>query len=320
MRIWLAFFLVLVGCDSGSPRETAPVTPSPPASASAEIASDEAPPPPTPEPDDFSTILGWYETKFQPAENRGKNIARAVSLVATIRLAPGEEFSFNKTVGARTIENGFLDAPVILKGEMDKGLGGGVCQVSSTIHAAVLMSGLEVSGRTPHSRPSKYMPPGLDAMVGFPDDCKGDPFNKSCYAPDLRFRNSQTFPVRLVVTIKEPTKKWGLADLRVELQGRGEAPPRPVYVYGTIKNGDFERRVKRVEGKPEGYKKLAQKGANGMFVTSTLKVNGVATKTYKTTYPPTDEVWEVGSDFSESSPPPWEPSTPDAGVDAPAGG
>jgi hypothetical protein len=267
-----------------------------------------------PEPDDYSVVLGYYETRYASEIDRGKNIEQAKNRASLVRLGLGDEFSFNLTVGPRTKENGFFDAPVINKGELDKGIGGGVCQVSSTIHAAALMAGLEVTLHTPHSRPSKYMPPGLDATVGFPEDCKGDYKNKKCYAPDLRLRNNLGFPVQIVVSTIPPKKKWGEATLRVEVQGRGDLPPRPSYTFGTEKNGEFERKVKKID-KPSGYMKQLQPGSNGLIVKSWLKVDGGVLKTFRTVYPPTDEVWEVSEDFPESGPQPWEIPIVDAGAD-----
>jgi vancomycin resistance protein YoaR len=268
------------------------------------------------EPDDFSVVLGAFETPYNGWEGRGKNIEKATFV--PLRLAPGDEFSFNATVGPRTVAHGFVDAPVIFKGELDKGVGGGVCQVSSTLHAAFLMAGLEITYRVPHSRPSKYLPLGMDATVGFPDDCKGDPRGK-CYAPDLRVKNNRGFPVQVVVTTTPPSKKWRPSILRVEVRGRGEIPVPPSYSYGIQKTAEFEKKMKKVPGKPAGYHKQVQKGAAGMIVTSTLKVNGQISKTYRSVYPPTDEIWEVGEDFVEGSTPPWEMPV-DAGAPFPDAG
>ena len=304
MRPWILPLLLALGCQVSPASTEVPPT----SVSSTEGVTDEAPeagPPEVvaPEPDDFSVVLGSFETPYNGWEGRGKNIEKAA--FAPLRLAPGDEFSFNATVGPRTLANGFVDAPIILKGEMDKGVGGGVCQVSSTLHAAFLMAGLEVTYRVPHSRPSKYLPVGMDATVGFPDDCKGDPRGK-CYAPDLRVKNNRNFPVQVVVTSLPPSKKWAPSVLRVEVRGRGEPPAKPAYTYGVQKTDEFEKKTKKVPGKPAGYHKQVQKGADGMIVTSTLRVNGQVIKMYRSVYPPTDEIWEVGEDFAEGSTPPWE--------------
>ena len=90
----------------------------------------------------------------------------AASKIGRFILAPKQTFSFNDTVGRRTRRRGFHGAPGIRKGILIKDdVGGGVCQVSSTMHAAVVFAGLEIVEARPHSRPSSYIPMGLDAMV-----------------------------------------------------------------------------------------------------------------------------------------------------------
>lgn len=310
MRPWWAF-LVLVGCQ---PTTSLPDTSATPSSFSDPEVEIEVELPPPPAPSESATppeevMLGWWETTFIGWDNRGKNIIQAVERIrAKSTLKPGEEFSFNGVVGPRTVANGFFLAPVIVEGEMDQGLGGGVCQVSSTLYAASITAGLEVVERMPHSRPSKYMPPGLDATVTLPESCP----QGGCYTADLRIKNTRETPVWFWVQVDPPKIRGGLSTLRVVVQGIGEAPPRPKYTYGTSKGGPFERKVRYVHGKPSGYHKRKQKGSNGMVVNSTF-LNGdkVVLKT-RSVYPPTDEVWEV-SDTDRDAPPPWE-EVQDAGL------
>lgn len=266
----------------------------------------------------FTTVLGAFETKFVNYEARAKNIERA--LFAPILLEPGAEFSFNATVGPRTAEAGFVEAPVIFKGEMDKGLGGGVCQLSSTIHAAALFARLEVIDRLPHSRPSKYMSPGLDATVGFPEDCKGDPRNPDCYAPDLRLRNPYSYPIKIVASVNVTSKQPKVSTLRVEVLSQWYELPKLVYSFHSVRREDFKQRIKKVPGKPTGFSKKVQKGLPGMLVTSYLKTEKLQLEhTYRSSYPATDEVWEVAEDWPDDAPPPWEAldaGAPDGGADA----
>lgn len=322
MRPWL-LLAFLAGCST-APESTpeppaplpvaAPVEP-PDAASPVDAGSDTLP-----EIEPFSTVLGFYETKFLNYEARAKNIDHA--LFAPVVLAPGEDFSFNATVGPRTAENGFVEAPVIFKGELDKGIGGGVCQLSSTIHAAARFAGLGVSDRQPHSRPSKYMPPGLDATVGFPEDCKGDPRNPDCYAPDLRLKNLYDFPVKIVATVSIttslPWKPSKVSVLRVEILGQGDPPPKLVYSFHSARREEFKQRIKKVPGKPTGYAHKEQKGLPGQLVTSYLKGSDLKiVQMYRSAYPATDEVWEVAEDWPDDGPPPWEISN--AGVPADAG-
>lgn len=96
---------------------------------------------------------------------RRANIKKAVSEIDGTLLKPGESFSFNKTVGPRVSERGYKIAPVMVRGELVPGVGGGVCQVSTTLYNAVLLAGLKVVRREHHARPVEYVSPGRDATV-----------------------------------------------------------------------------------------------------------------------------------------------------------
>ncbi len=131
----------------------------------AEIPVAETPPPVTD--DDLAAIdgvLARYETHYSPG-SRGQNIAIAAGKLSGSLVKPNGIFSFNDTVGARTAAAGYRIAGVILDGQLADGIGGGVCQVSSTLYNAVLLAGLTPTIRTPHFFPSTYCPPGRDATV-----------------------------------------------------------------------------------------------------------------------------------------------------------
>ena len=108
--------------------------------------------------------LGSYSTHFALGD-RGSNIALATSHINGTMLAPGQIFSYNKVVGPRIESAGFRDAPVIVKGELVPGVGGGICQVSSTLYNAVLLSDLKIVRRSHHAFPVHYLPAGRDATV-----------------------------------------------------------------------------------------------------------------------------------------------------------
>src|SRR6185312_5721059 len=84
-------------------------------------------------------------------------------------VAPGSTFSFNGTTGDRSAEKGFLEAPVIVNGELQTGLGGGVCQVSTTVFNAAFEAGLPITARTNHALYISHYPQGRDATVNYPD-------------------------------------------------------------------------------------------------------------------------------------------------------
>ncbi|MCL2061047.1 MAG: VanW family protein [Firmicutes bacterium] len=99
------------------------------------------------------------------SEARKNNIALSLSKINGTVLAPGAEFSFNKTVGRRTAENGFKTSKIILCGEYVDGVGGGVCQASSTVYNAALLADMSVTQARPHSLLPSYVQPSFDAMV-----------------------------------------------------------------------------------------------------------------------------------------------------------
>ncbi|PLR75402.1 hypothetical protein CU633_21415 [Bacillus sp. V3-13] len=127
--------------------------------------------------------IGQYQTYFNSNnKNRSHNISLAVEALNNHVLFPGEMFSFNRVVGKRTTERGYLKARVIVKGEFSEGIGGGICQVSSTLFNAVDKAGMEIVQRYSHSRRVPYVPPGRDATV-------------SWYGPDFQFKNQYNQPI-----------------------------------------------------------------------------------------------------------------------------
>ena len=114
-------------------------------------------------------LVGAYETIYGGDANRVHNVQLVAHLIDRHLIAPGQEFSFNKTTGERTAEKGFLEAPVIINGELQTGLGGGVCQVSTTTFNAAYEAGLSITDRTNHALYISHYPQGRDATVNYPD-------------------------------------------------------------------------------------------------------------------------------------------------------
>ena len=134
--------------------------------------------------------ISSYTTYFNPEDKgRCENILIAASLIDGITIQPYGEFSFNKTVGRRTAEAGFQQAKIIVNGEYVLGVGGGVCQVSSTLYNAALKSGLEIIEFHPHSLRVGYVAPSRDAMVSSEND--------------LGFYNPHAHPVTLSAKVFE---------------------------------------------------------------------------------------------------------------------
>src|SRR5215203_796882 len=110
-----------------------------------------------------------FETTYGGDANRIHNVQLVAHLVDRKLIAPGATFSFNDTTGERTAEKGFLEAPVIINGELQTGLGGGVCQVSTTVFNAAYEAGLPITTRTNHALYISHYPLGRDATVNYPD-------------------------------------------------------------------------------------------------------------------------------------------------------
>ncbi|HVJ89942.1 MAG TPA: VanW family protein [Labilithrix sp.] len=239
---------------------------------------------------DISTVVAEYETYFSRGgeqRRRGKNIDNASQKLDGVVISPGELLSFNEIIGERSEANGFQKSWEIFKGEMVEGVGGGTCQVASTFHAATFFGGFDVLERLPHSRPSAYIPMGLDSTVVYP-------------GVDLKVRNPHPFPV--VVHAKTIGNK-----LRVELLGK----MRPVRV-------GFEREVvstlpykRKIEEDPtlSGNKVLVkQHGIKGYKIKRTRFLSypdGTRKKEAVTdTYPPTTEIYKVPVGFDVALLPP----------------
>jgi vancomycin resistance protein YoaR len=114
-------------------------------------------------------LVGGYETIYGGDANRIHNVQLVARLIDGTLIAPGQTFSFNRATGARTADKGFREAPVIINGELQTGLGGGVCQVSTTVFNAAYEAGLKITARTNHALYISHYPLGRDATVNYPD-------------------------------------------------------------------------------------------------------------------------------------------------------
>ncbi len=114
-------------------------------------------------------VVSAYTTVYGGDPNRLHNVRLVSQLIDDHLIAPGETFSFNETTGERNADQGFLEAPVIINGELQTGLGGGVCQVSTTVFNAAFEAGLSIEERTNHALYISHYPTGRDATVNFPD-------------------------------------------------------------------------------------------------------------------------------------------------------
>jgi vancomycin resistance protein YoaR len=114
-------------------------------------------------------LVAGYQTFYGGDPNRIHNVQLVSHLIDDHVVAPGETFSFNQTTGDRSADKGFREAPVIINGELKTGLGGGVCQVSTTVFNAAYEAGLPIVSRTNHALYISHYPQGRDATVNYPD-------------------------------------------------------------------------------------------------------------------------------------------------------
>ncbi len=247
---------------------------------------------------DVAHVLSSFETDFsKKSRSRIPNIRTAARYLNGTIVGPGEVFSFNHVVGPRTEQRGFVNAPVIVQDELEPGLGGGVCQVASTVFAAAMLGGMEIVERRSHSRPSGYAPLGLDATVIYPE-------------VDLRLRNPYDSPLLLHAFLV------GKGTLRVELLGR-EPPGKVEHFFAAEAPQPFTRRVVVKSELLPGTIDKRQKGNAGYDGLSTLLTTFAdgsrKARTYASKYYPVPEVYWVAEGVDLASLPPLPPGA--AGVD-----
>ena len=131
------------------------------------------------------TCVSTFKTKMTSDQKRNTNLILASKAINGTVLMPGETFSFNEATGQRTAEKGYQYAAAIAGGTTVEEIGGGVCQVSSTLFNAAALADLTIVERSPHAWPSSYVDAGRDATVNWPD-------------LDFKFRNDKNTPVFLV--------------------------------------------------------------------------------------------------------------------------
>ena len=178
-------------------------------------------------------LVGAYETFYGGIANRIHNVQLVAHLIDNHFIAPNEEFSFNATTGERSEDKGFLEAPVIINGELKTGLGGGVCQVSTTTFNAAYEAGLPITDRTNHALYISHYPQGRDATVNYPDtDLKF--VNDTGHWLWLRtFVSSSSLTVALYGTPQHREVKSEVAPLVVTGQPPVKRVPDPNLTVGT---------------------------------------------------------------------------------------
>ena len=193
---------------------------------------------------DISQVLGHYETKFPVTDrDRNFNLKLAASKLNGVVLKPGEEWSFNATVGERSQKQGYKIAHVITAGEMVDGLAGGTCQISTTLFGAAFFAGLDIVKTTNHSRPSAYTPLGFDATVVWPNT-------------DLKLKNPYEFPVAIRYVVAN-------GEAKVEILGKKRPYDKIVFVRQIFSETPFTTEERLDETVAEGETSFDQRGFPG---------------------------------------------------------
>jgi hypothetical protein len=237
---------------------------------------------------DVGVVLGSFSTPYTMDPDHGDrtyNLKVGAAALDGHLLMPGETFSFNEVVGDRGAENGYRWAPGISGGQIIDVVGGGICQVASTMFGASYFAGLEVVHARPHSRPSSYVDMGLDATVVWD-------------SIDLVLRNPYEFPVVIHMTVSQ-------GQVHAEILG----PQRPYQVA-------FERNLKETRPYETVYRSdpklragaqvIAQRGMRGFKLERVRKFyrGGQVEReeTWELDYPPTREIIRVGTNPSGELP------------------
>ena len=250
---------------------------------------------------DMNVVLGWFQTNYNANEDhrdRTYNLHLAASRVNGYVWMPGAVLDFNQIVGDRSEANGFRMATVISAGELIDGVGGGVCQIAGSLHAASFFAGMEVLDRTPHSRPSGYIKMGLDATVVYP-------------SINLRLRNNLPFPVVVHTRLNN-----GLA--RIELLG-ARRTRAVTFIRKVMPRVDrFEEREVPDPNLPAGTRVLTQRGIPGFRITRYHIVRDgdqAVRERWLDAYPPTVQVWHVGTGAALSASAPHQDDHPEYTAD-----
>ncbi len=200
----------------------------------------------------FKDTLSTFSSNYKESEkNRSVNVKLAAKKINGIILMPGQEFSYNTVVGERTYANGFRTATIYTSKGHEPGMGGGICQVSSTLYNSALLANLEITERKNHMYSVGYVPLGQDATVVYG-------------SIDFKFKNNRTTPIKLSTTC-------GGGKLTVD-------------VLGTKSENDYEVKIKNVTNSTKKYSTTTIKDsslASGKRVTIQSGQYGYTVSTYK---------------------------------------
>ena len=206
----------------------------------------------------FPHVLSDYKTNYNAGDrDRSTNLRLAANKINGLVLMPGEEFSFNKVVGKRTIQDGYKNAPIYQNGKVVDGLAGGICQISSTLYNAVLLANLEIVERRNHNFTSTYVPAGRDATVVYG-------------AIDFKFKNTREYPIKLLASVSGGIASFQIKGIKQEVEYDVRIQTQ---VTQTIPFSEEQIEDSNIA---QGTKQVVQGGHNGSKVNSyrVLFLNG----------------------------------------------
>lgn len=250
----------------------------------------------------FKTLIATYTSKYDTSDkNRVTNLEIAANRCNNTVLYPGDEFSYNKALGHRTTANGYKMGNSFAGGKVVQTIGGGICQVSSTLYNAVLRADLTITDRTAHGMYVQYVPQSTDATVV--DN-----------AIDFKFRNDRKYPVKIVTTCENGV-------MTASIYGVKEADEPTIDIETKIlETIEYTTQKQNDSSMKKGTTKVVQKPVNG-YVSEAYKVyykNGKETSRElisKDKYIPTNEIIKVGTKVDKPAeevvtPPVVEPEKP----------
>lgn len=193
----------------------------------------------------FKQTLSKYTTIYDAGNtSRSTNIAIAARTINGTIILPGETFSYNKVLGNTTKEKGYQLGTAYVGGKVVPAYGGGICQVSSTLYNAVLYANLEIVERYNHSYAVSYVPAGRDATVSYG-------------GKDFKFKNTRTYPVKIIASAKNGVVSISLAGIKEEKEYEVEIKS------SVLSTTPYSTTYQDNSSLAEGKEKIIQKGHNG---------------------------------------------------------
>lgn len=153
--------------------------------------------------DAFPDLLGTYTTKYVNNPNRTTNLRLAASKMNGTVIVPGGTFSFNSVVGPRTASRGYKAAAIYSEGTVVEDVGGGICQVVTTLYNAAIQSNMKITERRNHSFMPTYVGPGYDATVAYGSQ-------------DFKFKNTRDYPIKIIASVENGYCKVSIYGLKTD--------------------------------------------------------------------------------------------------------